>query len=330
MYKKFFLSLLIVSMSFLWLSKADVQDVTLQYCDNPDPRAPLSRMFFVEPGSEKEICLQMTSDADKPVEVIYGFPNTIVNSQWDKTCSSDMSSWNSFSKFFVFSGEKKVVVRPGIPVKITERFLAPLWMSGEINWCFVYTLKELTTERKEWQMFSVITRKVYFLDFFVWWSWSIHNNIDVLQTTWWVFSTDKKIKANMKDENLLLWFKIKNNGNVTQNIDIVGKVYNILWFEKSYEKRQINIKPGEVKDIDLDVWIVPAYKWFFTVKYSIQNTPVFPFDTSNMDQKITKWWEITNKATVFIFSWVAVIVMILMVLILIKLFMPRKKVVVQS
>lgn len=328
MYKKFFLSMMMVCLLFFWLSKADVQDVTVRYCEDGDnTKAVLSKFYTVQPWESKDICINMVSEAKEPVQVMYGFPNTIKNSQWEKTCSQDISATNVFSKFFVQTGERKIILEPGKKYTINEKFFPPLWMSGDANWCFAYMLWTLTNSRKEWQMFNVITRKVYFLDFFVGWAASINSKIKLLRNPGWEYTTDSKIKATVdKNGKLSLGFKVINNGNISQNVTISGSIYNILWFEKTYAGPVINVNAWETKDIIVNVWVIPAYKWLFNVEYTLANTPVFAFDTTSMDPWIKNWDIETFTASIFLFSWVVIILLaIILMIILYKIIGHKKK-----
>lgn len=328
MYKKYFLSVMMVCLLFFWLSKANVQDVTIRYCEDGDNRkADLSKLYVVQPWEAKKICINVASDAKKTVQVTYGFPNPILNSQWERTCSQDMSANNSFSKFFVQTGERKIIIEPGKTYTINESFFPPLWMSGDVKWCFAYMLSQLENEKEEWQMFNVITRKVYFLDFFVGWAANINSKIKLLRNPGGEYTTDSKIKATLdKNGKLSLWFKIINNGNIAQNVTMSGSIYNVLWFEKTYTAPVTNVNPWETKDIIINVWVIPAYKWLFNIEYTLANTPLFSFDTSNIDQTLKNWDIETFTASIFLFSWVVVILLaIILMIILYKIIRHKKK-----
>jgi len=326
MYKKIIASFILMGMLFLGLSKADVQSVNIRYCEDADnPKAENNKTFFVQPGKEKEICLYFYTDSLIPLEVGYSFPETTLNSQGNRSCSSDISPINAFSKYFVGSWERKFTLSSNEPYMVKERFLAPMGMSWELNGCIAYTVLWLADTRSAGKIFDIVVRKTNFLSFFVWANEAIKNNIQLVRNPWWIYSTNSDIKATIdKDGKFALSFLVKNNGNISQNVVITGSVHNMLGFEKIYEGAPINIGPGETREIVANIGILPAYKWFFTIDSIIKNDPIFGFDTSAMDPKLKTGSTQTESATVYIFSWVTLIILIILILILIKIILPRK------
>lgn len=331
MYKKFLLSFFVVGMLFLWFSKANVGSVNMRYCEDVEAKKNiLDKTYFIQPGKEKELCIYFYTDSS-PVEVVYGFPNSAFDTQWSRTCTTDMSFTNPFSKYFIWTGERKILITKDKPFIVKERILAPIGMSGELKWCIAYTVVGDGTEKKQWEIFSVVVRKTNLLTFFMGDAAEIKNEIQLIKNVWWAYSTNTKIKATLDQENnLVLWFLIKNNGNITQNVILSGKIYNMLGFEKSYESNATTFNPGETKEISVMVGIIPSYKWFFTIKTNIKNNPVFSFDVSSLKDELKQWSIVTEKATIYMFSWITLFIVVFILFVLIKLILPRKVKIVQQ
>jgi hypothetical protein len=172
-------------------------------------------------------------------------------------------------------------------------------------------------------MFFLKVSKAFDLDLVIWWTTAIKSSIKLLNTTGWIYSTDKKIRAQVdKDKNLNLWFLIENNGNITQNVSITGKIYNDFGFEKEFVITGQNVWPQIIKVLDTNIWLFPSYKWLFYIKYIVTNDPQFNFDVS--DQKFKEKWYMTGRANIFMFSWIFVIVIILVVLFIYRIIVPRR------
>jgi hypothetical protein len=91
-----------------------------------------------------------------------------------------------------------------------------------------------------------------------------------------------------QNNNLNLGFLAKNLGNISQNVIITGRIYNILGFEKSFSITINNISPGSQKGGNADIGIIPFYKGPFSVSYTLQFTPKFEFDISTLSDDAKK------------------------------------------
>lgn len=331
MYKKIIFSFLIVGVLLFGISKADVQDVSFRFCDDTDNKTFLQweKTIFVTPGEEQELCLYFSLSSDTPKQIVYGFTRSYL-SAWAQVCDADKWSGNAFSKFFTAEWERSFLLKKDEPKIIREKISVPLGMSGIQYGCIAYSLSEPQWEWL-WGMFSLIVNKVFKLNLFAGWSADVKSNVQLLKTSWGAYTTNKKVNASIDDSNSLsLGFKVKNGGNVDQSIQFTGKVYNILWFEKNFTVSVDKLTPGEEKEIKTDIGILPFYRWFFTIKFTMVNEPKFDFDISWLSGDIQWWGSIHESAQIYLFSWITFVLAILVIIILIKLFMPRKKVIIQQ
>lgn len=138
-------------------------------------------------------------------------------------------------------------------------------------------------------MFNLIVNKVFPISFFVGKSADIKSSVTLIENEGGEYTTNKAVKATTDEKNnLILGFKVKNEGNVSQDVIISGRVYNMFGFEKSFSMNIARVAPGTEKDLEGNVGIIPAYKGLFNVEYMMQNTPKFEFDTTNLSEDAKK------------------------------------------
>jgi len=167
---KNFLKTLFVSTLLIWLlfgiSKADVQNIRMDYCENVGKRTPeSSRLINLNSWEQKEICLNFSSKETEEVKVIYGFTEALFNSRWTQVCQANMDVPNSFNKlrsndnwnvrsFFLKPGETKVII---------EKLNVPAGMSWMNYWCFMHKIATVKSNK----MFTVVVVIKRILNVFV-------------------------------------------------------------------------------------------------------------------------------------------------------------------
>lgn len=327
MYKKIFSCLFIFGILFFGFSKADVQDISFNFCDDKDSSDFLAwkKTFLLTAGKEEEMCLKFSTNSEETRKIVYWFTISYI-SAWMSVCDADKWTGNAFSKFFINKEARVFDIDKDHPVTIKEKILIPIGMSGSQYGCLAYALAEAEAEWIAWWMFDLIVNKVYPLVFFVWWGESVRNAVLLETLSWGAYTTNKKIKAIVDEENTMkLYFRVKNEGNVEQNVIFTGKAYNILGIEKPFSMSAEKVMPWESRDVEINVGMLPFYKWLFNVKVNMQHAPKFDFDVSGLDPDIQKGWIITEKGQVYFFSWVSLVVVVLIIVFLAKLVLPRKK-----
>lgn len=91
-----------------------------------------------------------------------------------------------------------------------------------------------------------------------------------------------------QNNNLKIDFLVKNQGNISQNVTITGRIYNILGFEKTFSVTINNLSPTAQQGGSADIGIIPFYKGPFTVNYTVQFTPKFEFDATTLSDDVKK------------------------------------------
>jgi len=332
MYKKLRLSLLIVWIMFcIPVAKADVQDVSFRFCEDTGNKTFMAwkKTIFVTPGKETEICINFTTTSNTPRKVVYGFTKWVLSAGM-QVCDSDKWPNNEFSKYFTTSGEREFIITNNQPQTIREKIMLPIGMSGVQYGCLAYSLGVLEGTGL-WWMFNLVVNKVFPISLFVGSSADINNNLILLKNSGGSYTTNTLVKANIDNaNNLKLSFLVKNNGNIGQQIQITGKVNNVLWFEKDFSIQVNNLAPGAQQEVVADVGLVPSYKWFFGINFNVYHEPKFEFDISTLGETIKKWATIVGSAQIYIFSWITLAIIIVILAIIIKLFWPRKKIIVRA
>lgn len=336
MYKKY----VIVTMVMLWFvvswftnfsgaqtfKEVDMDNVWFRFCNEGTGTDQLKTdiSLATEPGQSKSLCLYFFNAWDKAVDFVYWFSVGVVGKQGEKMCEADMATGNNFSKLIPFTIERKVTVQGKSYQTKQEEIKIPLGMSGAVYGCIAYKL-EVPEYKGVGGMFDLVVRRTAHIDMFVWWEGMIKNAIKVYPLSGGVFTTNKKIKAEVDAQNRLkLSFLVGNQWNITQDLTITGEIHNILWFSKAFTVDPKKLIPGETHAFTTDIGILPIYKWFFTVDFTINNVPVFDFDASGLSEKIKQWWTVTESASVFIFTRIAVIILIVLVFVIYKIVAPRR------
>lgn len=323
MYKKV-LWLLMFFVVMFSMTYASLEEVNFRFCDDVDNSIHLAnkKVIAVNPWEDSEVCVVFLNAAKEKIQVRYGFSYWLLNEQGNQVCDQDSTPNNKFSKFFVQSWENILTLNSWEKQTLKVPVSVPIGVSGMQYWCFVY---QLMKQADSWGIFSVVVRKIFPLNLFVGGSADIKKSISLLKLSWWLYSTNNKIRAEINDENnMTLYIKVKNEGNITQDIELSGRIYNFLWFEKMFTASQKKLTPGEEREIMIEWWIVPGYKGFFTAKININHIPVFDFDMSDVDNEIKMWWTLTEKTNIYAFSRISLVVVIVLILFIIKLIKPRK------
>lgn len=331
MYKKIILISLIVFWWWLLTNyiyaeeylQDDLKYMTVRFCDKIWDMQ-FKKTIYVEPGKENKVrfCVYNENPTER-IPIKYFFNTATYNSVGNRVCNEKTDQWDYNLESIPLKEDNTIMVEPLEKKMIENDIIIP---PGVKNWLQMGCLRIEIAWSKTIDMggmFFLKVSKAFDLDLVIWWTTAIKSSIKLLNTTGWIYSTDKKIKAQVdKDKNLNLWFLIENNGNITQNVSITGKIYNDFGFEKEFVITGQNVWPQIIKVLNTNIWLFPSYKWLFYIKYTVTNDPQFNFDVS--DQKFKEKWYITGRANIFMFSWIFVIVIILVILFIYRIIVPRR------
>ena len=318
------------------IAKADIQDVNFRFCDDTEGKDFMNgkKNFMLTPGEPMDLCIIFWSNFDKPIQIVYGFTEGLIDKiSGLQVCRSDKSDSNGFSKYMISKEPRTFILQKGENKTVHETVTLPLGMSGIQYGCLAYSLAtaEGNTQATDmWGIFQLIVNKVFPISLFAGKSADIKNAVTLLETAGGAYTTNRSVKVTMdQNSNLILGFKVKNEGNVSQDITLSGRIYNMFGFEKSFSTATSKVAPWGEKDLEANIGIIPAYKGFFSVEYMMQNTPKFEFDTSNITEEAKKWGIVTGSAKVYLFSWISIGILVVLLAIILKLVRPRRKKVVE-
>lgn len=301
-------------------TEADMKAVTVRFCGEGTWASSHDGVVYVEPWKESVVRLCVTNAWEKKVQFQYGF--SVSKNDKGRVCYSDISTGNEFSVLIPQTKSRTITIDPMSEQIIEENVVIPPGMSWAQLGCLMYKLLK-PEHMLVGGMFNLEINKYGYLDIVVGWESDVKSSIELLPMDWGVFSTNNKVKAQIDEENnITLQFAIKNDWNVSQNIQITGIITNMLGFQQVFSIPSKIISPWTENEIIGDVGVLPSYKWFYTIKFFVQSDPQFLFKILN--EELKKPWYITENAKIFIFSWIRVIIVILLTLFMYKIIVPKK------
>ena len=311
---------MLFSFSFTF-AQSSVKDVSLGFCNDGTWNVSDRYTVMVDPGEKKDLCIYIQNESTWSVQVDYSFPKWFISKWGNQICDTS----NNFAQFFVDNPNRSVIVSGNTSVELKETIEAPVGMIGMYYGCLAYQLSTPEVE-KMGGVFDLVIRKTSFVNLFVGSEDSVKNIVQFIPVTWDVYSSNKNIGLSF-DENgdTILHFAVKNNWNTVQSVSFDGKLYNALGFEKDFSFSWKKLLPEEIYKTTLNLWIMPFYKWLFTVRANLTGTPVFDFDVSMLSDKIKESTTLKEEATIFVFSWVYVVILILLLVVILKIVLPKKK-----
>lgn len=325
---------IIMLFAFLWFNNTyaqqytqeDMNKVYIKFC-NQEWESKHDDSILIEPWQSKNVRLCVSNIWDKQVEFRRGFSIAEYNSVWSRVCG-DMTSDNQFAILIPETHERVMIISGHTDTIIEEKIIIPPGMSGLQIWCLLYKLAAPALLNLG-SLFNIEERKYGYIDIVIWGESLVKNKIEILNVSWGLLSTNKKIKASIdKENNMNLSFFLENQGNISQNISLTWKIYNMLWFQKDFSMTPTTVAPGTTKELKLSVWMMPIYKWLFSVSMNIKSEPLFLFPIS--DEKLKQPWYYLETGNIFIFSRILVVVIIVFLLIIYSFFRRRKTIIVQQ
>ncbi|MFZ2151049.1 MAG: hypothetical protein WAZ12_01955 [Candidatus Absconditicoccaceae bacterium] len=329
MFKKNLLKLFFVSIFLLGfvssISKADVQNIKMTYCENVGINTQDdSKLITINPGEEQEICLNFSSTEEGEVNVIYGFTEGSLNNKGTQVCNPSIEEANPFSNLFSNDNGniRSFNLKSGDIKIIKEKISVPVGMSGMIYGCMLHKIKGLQSKK----MFTIEALMKRHLNIFIGGAAEIKKSVTLLGNKGDIFSSNSNISVKKIDnDKISLGLLIKNNGNISQNINIDGSINNALGYEKTFTTTPVLVGPGKEIQISSEALLIPTYKGFFNTSIKITAQPVFAFNVDNLDPALKETTTITETGKIFIFSRIWIIAGILALAVLMLIFRPLFK-----
>lgn len=320
MYKKiiFLFAFLFSVFSFV---KADVTAVSYNVCANSEVTFSPDKWLLLQPGDEKNLCLEFHNNNSSPVQLTYGFVIGGFSSN-AQVCNGTVGTEDGFNRFFT-PRSQVLTLAANETSQVHSTIRIPVGMSGMHYWCLAYQLAAIppaAVGNNGWAglAFSVLLRKSYNFNMFVAGDAILKNSVVLLDNPGKVKTTNKKMNLYFDDQNdLHLSIIVKNEGNISQSIGLSGKMANMLWFEKEFSSEARKVIPGQSETFDMKIGSIPFYKWLFDANIQLLATPIFEFDASTLDAKYKEPQLLQEQTKFFLFSSVVVIVLSVLLFVLI-------------
>ncbi len=297
----------------------------LSFCNDWTDKITYDYTAVLEPWAKKDLCILAKNDSSEDIVIQYSFPKASFSPWWNQICEL----WDDFSKFFLENSNRTLVVSWLSTVVLKETIFAPIGMSWMSYGCLVYQVADVNSNN--WWMFNFVVRKALNLKLFIWGESTIDKSLEFLTASWSIYSMNKNISAGFNEYgDLFLNLNVKNKWNITQNISLEGVVSNFLGFQKEFSIPIKKVMPGELYSISQKIWILPSYKWLFSIALTLKGEPVFEFDPSSIDDKYKQPIVIREETSIFVFSWIYVVIAIFVILFLIKILIPKKKKIINN
>lgn len=322
--KKFLISSFLILVFWILpdISKWDWQSIKLDFCDWIDANLPVQ----IQPWETKEICLSFTSKSQSKEKVTYWFMEWYMPAQWTQVCKLEqwIDWWNAYSNLFSNNewNQRTFILEPGEVKIVKEKINVPIWKEWMTYWCIVHKTETID---KEWWMFNIVVLMQRYFNLFVWWNAEINNSIKLLKVKSDVRSSNRNLWIKINWDKISTNFLIKNDWNISQTISIKWTIYNALWFEKEFEIPATTLSPWIETNIESESFLIPSYKWFFTISSEIISEPKFEFNPSEIDDALKQPKTIEESSKIFLFSRIRLIIWTVALIIIIMLLRPLLK-----
>ncbi len=316
-----FLGILTLLLSFSFAQ--EINNVSVRFCNDgfDADQMTTTQTMQLEPWAQEDLCIYIQNNWTDDIAVTYSFPKASFSPGWNQICGIG----DEFAVFLLDNPDRTLIIPAESSKIIKETVFAPIGSLGMNYGCMVYQLADASTSN-DWWMFNFVIRKALHLNLFVGWEASINSSVNLVATTGDLYSSNKKIWAYInEDGDFIAKFTIKNDWNLTQKASLNWRLYNFLWFEKNIEVEAKKLIPWETHDVEVNLWIIPAYKWLFDIKVNLSGIPYFEFDSTEIDEDFKKEILIKEDWKLFVFSWIYVILAAAVLALIIKIVVPKKK-----
>lgn len=276
----------------------------------------------------KTLCNIFFNEWDTPITINYAYVNAEI---WDAgTPNCDINGWKFASLISTSESTSFTIPAHSNIIRYDKMFLPP-GMSEWITYgCLWYGISSIETKPGEQvPMFKIENRKVILYNVLIGGQSKIENSVSLESKNSDIYITNKKIKVSTnKLWGIIISATIKNNGNIDQIINLTGKIYNFLWFEKEFSLEEKKIGPHQTVELPILINTIPSYKWFFNFNIFINHKPSLTFTDFNLPAESLKWGFFYEIWMFFVFSryiiWIGILILLILWL-LVKNILPRRK-----
>lgn len=318
MQKKIFISIAVfVALSFIFSNKVSAQSyllgmIEIHFCNHQLENKELD--IIAKAGEPQDICVEITNKGRQNIVLNLEFLDSIITSDniKNRTCNASDRPKTQFGNF-ILPHSWEVILPPKSTVQKTYTIDYPIWFSGLSHGCLAYYI--VWSNIPDSNIITVRIRSIKFIDIYVS-ETKAQQKITLSQSP-----TISKI-----DNEYIISFWIKNEGNIPEKIHITSILSNILWYQKEFTFDTIlGANTGII--FTTQTFILPTYWWPFWFKNTISYTPEFNFNITDGTNPSEMYVWGTKKTHTLLFvrsrqSWVALLILLL---IIIWIFRTRKR-----
>jgi len=285
----------ILAFSFLSICSAqDVGWISVYFCNDWESTKSLN--LVAQAGIESEICMDFANSSENDITINYWFVDgTVTADEYkNKAC---LNEWD-IEKFgqYVTQNVNEIVV-PSMQVVRQKAYVKfPVWLSGMMNWCLTYYVKD-DWWQGEW-MFNVLVRKAAFVDVLV--GWEMKRDLKISDKNLFNYTYDKKTKKYN------LEVIVDNLWNVDENVVITWEISNGIWFINEFTSDKERVVFDSTENFDIELWELPWYKMNYKVTLHVVWNPEFTFSPDLVPDYLKEPTTIDLSFSIFVFPWVLV------------------------
>lgn len=272
MQKKIFSSIiLLVAVCFIFSAKVSAQSyllgmIEVNFCNHEQANKELD--IITKAGEVKDICVEITNKWSQNITLNLEFLDSIITSDSlkDRSCNASDRPKTQFGNFLLpYSGE--VYLPAHTTIQKTYPINYPIGFSWLSHGCLAYHI--VGSDIPDSSMLTVRIRSIKFVDIFVAWT----------QAKQMIKLSQSPILTRIDDEYIIS-FGIKNEGNVPENIHIVSKISNIFGYQKDFVF-DTTIPAQTWTILTTQSFVLPAYGGPYRFKNKISYIPQFNFNITN-------------------------------------------------
>jgi len=310
-----------------------IGSITIEYCDLQENQKVLNKKeLFIESeaGNKEKICFSLTNLSNDTVQFWVNFVDGLFNNMWNKSC--DIETATGLFGQYVTWFTKMITISGGATTRLVTTVQFPKGTVGRRLGCltlrpWIDIISEQTSSWSQGWGMKIIARRWMAIEVFNKWMLDrlLFFTSELIQ--WYgknILKTPELTIDREVGDYVTIWFRAVNSGQVTETIKVVGSVTDALG--NVVELPEVVKKISEWRsELIVHKMLVPWYKFWFTVKYDIQETP----DLLNIPKEFVRdGWAIKNvqlSATFFLFPRRLVIAMATLIALIIITKKIRKK-----
>ena len=328
---------------FMWsllsygiVNATSIWDIDLKFCNisNETWSSILytkNLQLRLDEWQEWNICMYISNTSNEDIKVKIWFVDGTISNDFDqkKVCKNEWDNAN-FWKFITINSDS-VVVPADWSVTKNAKIKFPQWYAGMVHGCVTYYITT-TNQVSQWSSsFDILVRKASFVDVLVSWNFDLWleflelEKISKFNRKFFEIVPNDKIKVfeNELDKKLTVKIWLRNVWRINQNVNIIWKITNFLWYEKVFETwTRIILWQDEVLIPSL-IDDLPFYKWPFDIKYEVSYTPDFEFETDKISSDMRQTLIVFQESKVFFIPWLVIVTIILFIALIVIFIMMR-------